>query len=188
VYRRYIKRLVDVVLSVVALIVLSPILGLIACGVRLEDGGRVIFRQRRIGRDGELFWLLKFRSMPENTGDIPSHAAHSARITRVGRLIRRTNADELPQLINILRGDMSIVGPRPALMTQEELVARRRENGALSCMPGLTGLAQVNAYDGMSVQAKAEWDGKYSQRVSFTTDVVTILRTVRYLMSPPPTY
>jgi O-antigen biosynthesis protein WbqP len=126
--------------------------------------------------------------MPVNTGDIPSAAARSVRITRVGRVIRRTNADELPQLVNILRGDMSVVGPRPALPAQRELVALRSANGALACTPGLTGLAQVNAYDGMSIEAKATWDGRYADRIRFFRDVAIILRTVRYLMAPPPTY
>lgn len=187
-YQHSIKRFVDILLAGVAIVALSPLLLATAAAVRLEDGGRAIFRQRRIGRNGGEFWLMKFRSMPENTRDMPSDAARNVRITRVGKVIRRTNIDELPQLINILRGDMSIVGPRPALPAQTELIALRRQNGALACVPGLTGLAQVNSYDAMSVQAKAEFDGRYAARVTFTRDVTIIIRTVKYLFSPPPTY
>lgn len=187
-YRHFLKRIVDVVLATLALVVLSPVLLVIAAAVRFEDGGPVIFGQQRIGRDGRPFRLLKFRSMPENTGDIPSDAARSVRITRVGQVIRRTNADELPQLINILRGEMSVVGPRPALPTQHDLIAYRRGNGALRCSPGLTGLAQINAYDGMPAAMKARWDGTYAEHLSFAGDVMIILRTFRYLLMPPPTY
>jgi O-antigen biosynthesis protein WbqP len=187
-YRVFLKRVVDVFLAAAALAIAWPLLLVIAVAIRLEDGGPVIFRQRRIGRDGRPFWLLKFRSMPENTGDIPSDAAVHVKITRVGRIIRRTNADELPQLVNILRGEMSVVGPRPALPAQNELIALRRANGALRCAPGLTGLAQVNSYDQMPVSAKAEWDGRYAERITLARDVGIIVRTFRYLMSPPPTY
>ena len=187
-YRRDLKRVFDVILAGAALIVLSPLLLLVAIAIKLEDGGRVLIRQRRVGRDGEPFVLLKFRSMPENTGDMPSDRARQVQITAVGRVIRRTNADELPQLVNILRGDMSIVGPRPALPVQEELIAQRRANGALACAPGLTGLAQINAYDGMTIEAKAAWDGQYASGITLARDVGIVLGTLRYLTKPPPTY
>jgi O-antigen biosynthesis protein WbqP len=188
IYRRALKRPLDVLLAASSLLLLSPLLALIAVAIRLQDGGRVIFRQRRVGRDGTEFWLLKFRSMPENTGDVPSAAAGGLRVTPIGRLLRRTNADELPQLVNILRGEMSIVGPRPALPAQRDLVALRHSNGAIACTPGLTGLAQVNAYDGMSIEAKAEWDGRYAGRISLRGDLIILARTVAYLLTPPPTY
>lgn len=187
-YSRYLKRALDILLSLAAIAFLSPLLACVAILIRLEDGGPVLFRQQRIGRHGRYFPLLKLRSMPVNTGDVPSHAAAGLRITRIGKVIRRLNIDELPQLMNILRGEMSIVGPRPALPTQTQLVELRRVNGSLACIPGLTGLAQVNAYDGMPVTVKAEWDGKYGKSISLPGDMAIILRTVRYLMSPPPTY
>ena len=187
-YRRYVKRALDVVLAGAALLLLSPVMALIVAAVKLEGGGRVLFRQRRVGRDGEPFTLLKFRSMPENTGDVPSDRAQTLQVTRVGRIIRRTNADELPQLVNILRGDMSVVGPRPALPLQEELIAQRRANGSIACVPGLTGLAQIKAHDGMTVAAKASWDGEYARRITFARDLSIILGTFRYLTKPPPTY
>ena len=188
VYRAVGKRVLDIAAAATTLLLLSPLLAVIAIAIYRDDKGRVIFRQRRIGRDGQPFWLLKFRSMPEQTGDIPSHAAGAIRPTRVGTWIRRTNLDELPQLVNILRGEMSLVGPRPGLPSQEELLRLRQENGALTCLPGLTGLAQVNAYTGMPVPEKAQWDAAYARRITFAGDVGIVLRTVGYLCSPPPVY
>lgn len=187
-YRTTGKRLFDIVAAGSALLVLSPVLLVVASAIVIDDRGRVIFRQQRVGRHGKPFLLFKFRSMPVDTGDLPSDAARHLRITRVGRILRRSNIDELPQLVNILRGDMSVVGPRPALPAQQQLTDLRRRNGALACRPGLTGLAQVNAYDGMPVEEKAEWDARYAGRITFARDLGIILRTVRYLASPPPAY
>jgi len=188
-YRRFGKRILDILLSCLALAILSPVLLVVALAIRLEDGGPALFRQQRVGRWGKPFVLFKFRSMPVNTVNVPSaQAASAVKITRVGAFIRRTNIDELPQLINILRGDMSIVGPRPALATQEELCALREKLGVYRCAPGLTGLAQVNSYDGMPDTEKATWDAEYCRNVTFWTDIVIILRTFVYLLKPPPTY
>lgn len=161
---------------------------LTALVIRLDDGGPSMFRQKRVGRNGNIFEVLKFRSLPVNTGDMPSSHAGALRPTRVGKVIRRTNIDELPQLVNIFRGDMSLVGPRPALPTQAQLLAMRDEVGALDCKPGLTGLAQVNAYDGMPDTEKVNWDGKYAARVSFMKDLMIVLRTFSYLTRRPPVY
>lgn len=187
-YRDYGKRVLDAFVSGATLLVLSPLMLLVVVAIRLEDGGPALFRQIRVGRNREPFTVLKFRSMPVNTGDIPSAAAGAARITRVGAFIRRTNIDELPQLINILRGDMSIVGPRPALAKQEELCALREAKGVLRCKPGLTGLAQINSYDGMPDTEKAAWDARYCAKVTLIGDVKIILRTFGYLLKPPPVY
>lgn len=187
-YKRFLKRSLDIGLAGCALLVLSPLLALVALAIRLEDSGPVFFVQERVGRDGRKFRLIKFRSMPVETRDVPSANAASLAVTRVGRIIRRTNIDELPQLINILRGDMSIVGPRPALPAQGGLLDLRAGNGAAACRPGLTGAAQVNSYDGMSDAEKARWDGWYSEHVGFVTDLRIILRTFVYLMRPPPAY
>lgn len=187
-YRRVFKRTFDVLLSASALLVLSPLLLLIAVCIKLEDGGSVLFRQTRVGKDGREFLFLKFRSMPVGSANVPKTQAGSIRITRIGRLIRRSNIDELPQLINILRGDMSIVGPRPAIPAQQDIHRMRAANGALACTPGLTGLAQVNAYDGMPESEKCRFDGEYAASISFLGDLVIVLRTFVYLTRPPPVY
>lgn len=160
----------------------------VALAIYLEDRGSIIFRQKRIGARGSVFQVLKFRSMPENTGDFESARAHGLRITKVGRIIRRTNIDELPQLFNVLRGDMSLVGPRPPIPSQIELCRLREQNGSLHCAPGLTGLAQVNGYDGMPDEEKAQWDGLYAETMSFFNDIKIVLRTFGYLRKKPPVY
>ena len=118
-YRAYVKPVLDILLAALALVVFSPLMILTALVIRWEDGGPAFFRQQRVGRDGVRFQVMKFRSMPVDTKNIPSSKAETLTITRVGRVIRRTNIDELPQLINIFRGEMSLVGPRPALPAQE---------------------------------------------------------------------
>lgn len=187
-YEQFGKRALDVFLSATAVVVLSPILIATGLAIRLEDGGPVIYRQSRIGKHGREFTIFKFRSMPTNTAVAPSAAMGGARVTRVGRLIRRSNVDELPQLFNILRGDMAIVGPRPALPTQETLVEKRSAGSALKIRPGLTGLAQVRAYDGMTESAKAVYDNQYADSIRIGRDIKIIAATVGYLFKPPPTY
>lgn len=187
-YARFGKRLFDLLAAAVALIVLSPLMLLVGIAIRLEDGGPALFRQKRVGQDGKPFVLFKFRSMPVNTGDIPSAQASNVKVTRVGTFIRRTNIDELPQLINILRGDMSVVGPRPALPSQKTLCDLRRSLGVLRCKPGLTGLAQINSYDGMPETEKASWDAKYCEQITLVGDLAIIFRTFGYLRKPPPVY
>jgi lipopolysaccharide/colanic/teichoic acid biosynthesis glycosyltransferase len=187
-YRMAGKRLIDIVFATAALVVLSPLLVAVAAGVWLGDRGTPLFRQQRIGRDGVPFTLLKFRSMPVGSVNVPKTDGARIQVTRVGRFLRRSNIDELPQLVNILAGQMSIVGPRPALPAQEGLIALRRASGALSCAPGLTGLAQVNSHDGMSVEAKAEWDARYAAAITLTGDLRIICRTFGYLLRPPPIY
>lgn len=188
IYRRYAKRLLDMVVAGGSLLVFSPVMLLTALAILLDDGAPVIFRQKRVGRGGRLFEICKFRSMPVNTGDVPSAQAAAVTPTRVGRVLRRTNIDELPQLINILKGEMSIVGPRPALPTQKDLLALRAQHGATDCKPGLTGLAQVNAYDGMPEPEKARCDGAYASQIAFVRDLKIILKTFTYLARRPPVY
>jgi O-antigen biosynthesis protein WbqP len=187
-YRAFFKRLFDIALAAIALTALSPLMLLIALLIWWEDGAPVIFRQQRVGKDGATFEFLKFRSMALSAANVPKTEAANIPVTRMGRLIRRTNLDELPQFLNILKGDMSIVGPRPAIPAQDELCLLRRENGAMSCVPGLTGLAQVNAYDRMPETEKATWDGQYADEMSFVNDVKIILRTFAYLTRKPPVY
>jgi O-antigen biosynthesis protein WbqP len=187
-YARFGKRLLDLLVAGAAVILSSPLLALIGGLIRLEDGPPVIYRQLRPGRDGRPFTILKFRSMPHHSVEAPSATMRTAEVTRVGRVIRRLNVDELPQLFNILRGDMSLVGPRPPLGSQQDLVELRRAGGAILLRPGLTGLAQVNAYDGMTSEAKACFDNTYAAQVTPRNDLVIIARTVLYLLRPPPTY
>jgi O-antigen biosynthesis protein WbqP len=181
-------RLFDILSVVAALIALWPLMLLVAVLIKLFDAGPVFFKQRRVGRYGATFLFYKFRSMPVSTRDIPSDKLGSIKLSWIGKLIRRTNVDELPQLFNILKGEMSVVGPRPPLPTQEELIALRKENGALQCRPGLTGLAQINSFNFMSVAQKAQFDGEYARDIRFRKDVQIILKTFFYLLKPPPVY
>lgn len=182
------KRWLDVLLASGALIALSPLLLGCAVAVRLDSAGPALFRQSRVGAAGRRFSILKFRSMAAGTADVASAEAATLEITRVGRVLRRTNIDELPQLVNIVRGDMSVVGPRPALPAQAELLALREARGADRLRPGLTGLAQIRAYDGMPNERKAAFDAEYAERASLGLDLTIILRTVGYLRRRPPTY
>jgi O-antigen biosynthesis protein WbqP len=188
VYRRFFKRLFDIVLAVVALAVLWPIFLVTAVAIRLHDGGPAIFRQQRVGRGSVPFTLYKFRSMSVSAPNVPSAVGAAALITPVGRIIRRANIDELPQLFNVLAGDMSIVGPRPALPSQTWLVEERRRAGVDRLRPGLTGLAQINAYDGMPEVEKLGWETSYVQRLSWSHDLMVVLRTFGYLLRRPPVY
>jgi O-antigen biosynthesis protein WbqP len=187
-YRLFFKRAIDIIASLMAAILFSPVLLIFAMLIKIFDPGPIIFMHKRVGRDGEVFSFYKFRSMPVNTGDIASDKLGDIKLTWIGKFIRRTNIDELPQLLNIAKGDMSIVGPRPPILNQHELIDLRRANGALSCKPGLTGLAQVNSFDGMSVVQKAKYDAEYANNVTFFRDVSIVFRTVLYLFKPPPKY
>ena len=187
-YERIFKRCLDVVAAVATLLLLAPVMLLIALAIAIEDRGPALFRQRRVGRHGHDFTLFKFRSMPVVTPDLPSAAAGSLTVTRVGRFIRRSNLDELPHLLNVLRGEMSLIGPRPALRSQTTLLELRRQADVLRARPGLTGLAQVNSYDGMPETEKVQWESRYVARITFLGDVMIVLATLRYLTRPPPVY
>lgn len=182
------KRLLDICLSVLAIAVIWPIFILVPIMIKIFDPGPVIFSQIRVGKNGNTFRFYKFRSMPVGTGDISSDKMASVKLTWVGRLIRRTNVDELPQLFNILIGDMSVVGPRPPIPSQHELIELRRASKVLDFRPGLTGLAQINSFDGMRPDEKAKFDLRYTKKVSLWMDLRIIFRTLGYLLSPPPTY
>lgn len=187
-YPHIFKRLTDIVISGLLLLLFSPIILLLALLIRLEDGGPALFRQQRVGRHGKLFTVYKFRSMPVNTQQVASAHAHTLTVTRVGKVIRRTNLDELPQLFNIFFGDMSLVGPRPALATQSDLCQLREQYGVHQLKPGLTGLAQIRAYDGMPETEKARWDAMYAKSVSFFQDLKILVSTFFYVLKPPPVY
>ena len=187
-YRQFGKRLLDIVIAAFAVLLLSPLMVLVGVAIRIEDGGPSIFAQQRVGRGRSLFTLYKFRSMPTNTANVPSTHVQSLRTTKVGAIIRRLNVDELPQLFNVIRGEMSLVGPRPALPVQDALLAERSKNGSADIKPGLTGLAQVGSYDGMPESEKAALDGCYAKDVTFLGDLIVISRTFAYLLRKPPVY
>lgn len=187
-YRTFGKRFLDILIVFTSVVFLSPLLLITAILIKLFDPGPIIFSQDRVGRNGVVFRFYKFRSMPVNTGDISSDQLGSVQLTWIGKLIRRTNIDELPQLLNILKGDMSIVGPRPPIPTQDELIQCRKRNRAIECIPGLTGLAQIRSYDGMAIEEKAKLDGIYAENISFFNDVKIIIGTFSYLLKPPPVY
>lgn len=171
----------DRILALLGLIVLSPFLLLLAAAIKLDSKGPVFFKQKRVGIHKEYFNILKFRTMRIDTPkDIPTHLLKNPQqyITRVGGFLRKTSLDELPQIINILRGDMSIVGPRPALWNQRDLIAERDKYGANDVLPGLTGWAQINGRDELPIDVKARLDGEYVKRMSFVMDMRCIIGTI----------
>lgn len=168
------KRAIDLLLSVVGIIVLSPLFILLSLFIKLDSKGPVFFRQKRVGKNKEHFYILKFRTMRIDTPkDMPTHLLSDpeAFITRMGKFLRKTSLDELPQIINIIKGEMSIVGPRPALWNQYDLIAERDKYGANDLLPGLTGWAQINGRDELPIDVKAGLDGEYVRKVSFSMDV-----------------
>ena len=177
----YIKRALDFLLSLIALVLLSPVLAVVWIVVRTTSPGPAIFRQVRSGRDLREFEIYKFRTMYVSAPkDTPTHMLSGAQsfITPVGAFLRRTSLDELPQLVNIIKGDMSIVGPRPPLPTQTDLIEARGKLGANALRPGLTGWAQINGRDELPIDVKAGFDGEYVRRMSFAFDVKCIIGTV----------
>lgn len=163
-YKNYGKTAVDKILSFCGLVVLAPVFAAVAIAIEIDDPGPVIFKQKRVGKDKHFFELHKFRSMKMSTPhDVPTHQMENpdSYITRVGRFLRKTSLDELPQIWDIFRGKMSIIGPRPALWNQEDLVAERDKYGANNVMPGLTGYAQINGRDELEIPVKAALDGEY---------------------------
>ena len=175
------KRVLDSAFSLIALVVLSPLLGLISLVVKVDSPGPVLFIQRRVGRGRELFAMYKFRTMRvETPGDVPTHLllGVDSHLTRAGRILRVLSLDELPQLMNILKGDMSFVGPRPALWNQDDLIAEREKYGANDVRPGLTGWAQINGRDELSIAEKAALDGYYVRHQSLLFDLRCVLGTI----------
>ena len=180
-YRKFFKRALDILLSAAGTLVLSPLFLLISAAVKLEDHGPVFFSQQRIGTHRRPFRILKFRTMRVDTPhDTPTHLLENPEqwITRVGRLLRKTSLDELPQILQILTGRMSVVGPRPALWNQYDLIAEREKYGANDVTPGLTGWAQVNGRDSLEIEEKARLDGEYARKLSFRLDVKIFFMTL----------
>lgn len=180
-YQRYGKRLLDIVCSLCGVIFLSPVFLLLAVWIKLDSPGPVFFRQKRVGKNKTHFNILKFRTMRTDAPhDMPTHLLENpdAYITKSGKFLRKTSLDELPQIINILLGEMSVVGPRPALWNQDDLIAERDRYGANDVTPGLTGWAQVNGRDELEIAEKARLDGEYVRHLTFKMDVTCFLMTI----------
>ena len=180
-YRNGIKRLLAVILSLCGMIVLSPLLLILCLAIKIDSPGPIFFRQKRVGIHKQHFNILKFRTMRIDTPhDMPTHMLKDPDqyITRVGHFLRKTSLDELPQLWNILVGDMAVIGPRPALWNQYDLLAERDKYGANDVRPGLTGWAQVNGRDCLSDEEKAEYDREYIERRSLLFDTKIFFRTI----------
>ncbi len=179
-YQSYFKRFLDITLSALGLILLAIPMLIVALVIKLDDPGPALFTQKRVGIHKSYFTLYKFRSMKVNTPDIPTHLLENPQqyISKVGAFIRKTSIDELPQLLNILRGDMSIIGPRPALWNQDDLIAERDKYGANDIRPGLTGWAQINGRDELEIPEKARLDGVYVEKLSFLFDLRCFFGTV----------
>lgn len=176
-----IKRIIDFVISLIGLIILSPIFLILALIIKLESKGPVFFKQKRIGKNKKHFQILKFRTMRTDTPkDMPTHMLKNADsyITKVGKFLRKTSLDELPQIINILKGDMSIIGPRPALWNQDDLIEERDKYNVHSVLPGLTGWAQINGRDELEIPVKAKFDGEYIEKMSFIFDIKIFFGTI----------
>ena len=176
-----IKRVLDITCSAMGVLVLSPVFLGAAIAVKLEDPtGKVIYKQDRIGRSGRPFKLYKFRTMHTDAPELSTHEFNNAQsyVTRVGRFMRDTSLDELPQLINVLKGDMSLVGPRPLMTRERDIHMKRFFYGLYQVRPGITGMAQTHGRDDMDNDQKVEWDRKYVEKISFMTDLKLIFRTV----------
>ena len=176
-----IKNIIDFILSLIALIILLPFFCIFAIIIKLESRGPIFFKQKRIGKNKKEFYIYKFRTMRTDTPkDMPTHLLKDAEsyITKSGKVFRKTSIDELPQIINILKGQMSIIGPRPALWNQYDLIKERDKYNANSIRPGLTGWAQVNGRDELEIPIKAKFDGEYVEKMSLLFDTKIFLKTI----------
>ena len=175
------KRILDISLSIIALLLLCPVFLVIAIIIKIDSKGPILFKQKRIGKNKTEFFILKFRTMRTDTPkDMPTHMLENPEtfITASGKFFRKTSLDELPQIINILIGEMSIIGPRPALWNQYDLIAARDQVGANDILPGLTGWAQVNGRDELTDDIKAKFEGEYIEKISFILDCKIFIKTV----------
>lgn len=176
-----IKRIIDFVLSFVGIIILTPLYLILLVAIKLDSPGPILFKQKRVGIHKTYFNILKFRTMKIDTPkDMPTHMLENPEqyITKVGKFLRKTSLDELPQIFNIIKGDMSIIGPRPALWNQYDLLEERDKYGANDVLPGLTGLAQISGRDELEISVKAKLDGDYVQNMSFWMDVKCFFGTI----------
>lgn len=180
-YKKFGKRLIDLLLSACGIVVLSPVLLILVIAIKLDSPGPIFFKQKRVGLHKKHFNILKFRTMRIDTPrDMPTHMLSNPEqwITKVGGFLRKTSLDELPQLFNIFMGQMSVIGPRPALWNQDDLIAERDKYGANDVVPGLTGWAQINGRDELEIPVKAKLDGEYVEKMSFAFDVKCFVGTI----------
>ncbi len=180
-YRRFFKPLLDFLLSIIGIIVLIPVWIILIIAIFIDNPGPIFFTQKRVGINKKHFRILKFRTMKVSTPhDVPTHMLDNPGqyITRVGKILRKTSLDELPQIFNIFVGQMSIIGPRPALWNQEDLIAERDKYGANDVKPGLTGWAQINGRDALEIPEKAKLDGEYVKKISFVMDLKCFFGTI----------
>ena len=183
-YRKFGKRILDILLSGCGVIILSPLYLILAIAIKIDDPGPIFFRQKRVGLHKTHFQILKFRTMKMCTPhDVPTHLLKNpdAYITKSGAFLRKTSLDELPQIFNILAGQMSVIGPRPALYNQYDLIEARDAVHANDIRPGLTGLAQVNGRDELSIEEKSRYDGEYAANVTFAMDFKIFFHSVSYV-------
>lgn len=176
----------DLIMCLVLIPLLLFPMGVLALAIKLDSKGPVLFKQKRVGKNNIHFTILKFRTMTVDTdADTPTHLLKSPedKLTKVGKVLRKLSLDELPQLFNILLGDMSFIGPRPALWNQYDLIALRDENGASTCTPGLSGWAQVNGRDTLTLEEKARLDGEYAEKQSFLFDAKCFFLTLTSVIS-----
>lgn len=180
-YQKFGKRIIDIILSGCGILVLAPVYLILAIAIKIDDPGPVFFRQKRVGIHKTYFNILKFRTMKMDTPhDVPTHLLDNPEqyITRVGKILRKTSLDELPQILQIFTGDMSIIGPRPALWNQYDLIEERDKYGANDVVPGLTGWAQINGRDELPIDVKARLDGEYVEKLSFAFDCKCFFGTI----------
>jgi O-antigen biosynthesis protein WbqP len=177
----YVKQTIDFLLALIGMIVLWPVFLIIAIAIKISSKGPILFKQKRLSKNKSEFYILKFRTMRTDTPqDMPTHLLQDPNffITKIGKFLRKTSLDELPQIINILKGEMSIVGPRPALWNQYDLIAERDKYGANDIKPGLTGWAQINGRDELPIEKKARLDGEYVASLSFIFDIKVFFMTI----------
>ncbi|MFW8616789.1 sugar transferase [Enterococcus innesii] len=180
-YKDGMKRIIDFLLSLIGVIVLSPVLLLLCLAIKIDSQGPIIFKQKRVGKNKTHFNIYKFRTMKIDTPkEMPTHLLSDPDfyITKVGKFLRKTSLDELPQLFNIIKGDMAVIGPRPALWNQYDLIEERDKYGANDIRPGLTGLAQISGRDELEIKQKALLDGRYTEKISPSMDLKCFLGTI----------
>lgn len=180
-YKNFLKRILDFFMSLLGIVVLSPILLILAVIIKMTSPGPILFKQKRVGKNKSHFNILKFRTMRTDTPkDCPTHLLSNPDqyITKIGKFMRKTSLDELPQLFNILKGDMAIIGPRPALWNQYDLIEERDKYKANDVKPGLTGWAQINGRDELEIDVKAALDGEYIEKMSFLFDCKCFFGTI----------
>lgn len=182
---RFCKRIIDLLMSLIGMILLSWLYLILIIAIKIDSKGPVLFKQKRVGKNKKLFNILKFRTMRIDTPkDTPTHLLKNPEqyITRVGRFLRKTSLDEIPQIWNIFIGQMSVIGPRPALWNQDDLIAERDKYGVNQLVPGLTGWAQINGRDELPIEVKAKLDGEYAEKISFGMDVKCFFGTIKSVL------